>query len=283
MNMWLFRLIYFAVVFLALSGTVGAQDTSAAGAGQSNDSSPAQRLDKAFKDGNNLLEQHKPAEALLRYEEALAIQPDDATILFNAGMAAYFSKNFARAADLWKHLVALDPDDWRARSKLIQAYQALGKTMERDAERTKLVEAWKSGKNEDLSKQIEYCREQFEVNGSKVMAFEHFEFKGERPVRYVFIVLNTDGKEDHQYSLGSYETTNQIWHETTKPTPKKEERLFHLDGYFPNMHATYGMMVGEPSYDETRAMVVKIIQGELKPMSSTTWNPPVDSKKPEPK
>ena len=55
MNMWLFRFIHFVVVFLALSGTVRAQDTSAAGAGQSNDSSPAQRLDKAFKDGNHCM------------------------------------------------------------------------------------------------------------------------------------------------------------------------------------------------------------------------------------
>jgi hypothetical protein len=62
--------------------------------------------------------------------------------------------------------------------------------------------------------------------------------------------------------------TNRFWHESIKPTPKQEERLFHLNGYFKNGHATYGMIVGEPSYDEMRAMMVKIMQGELKPASS---------------
>jgi hypothetical protein len=80
------------------------------------------------------------------------------------------------------------------------------------------------------------------------MAFEHFEFKGEFPVRYVFRVLTPDGESgDHSYSLGSYEVTNRYWREATDPKPKPGERLFHLDGYFKNGHATYAMMVGEPS------------------------------------
>jgi len=282
--MWLRRLVYFVAILLILlaPGVISAaQQASGTGTREAN-ANPSDRFDKAFNAANELMDQHKPAEALSRYEEALAIQPNDTSVLFNAGLAAYLSRNFARAADLWKRLKALDPDDWRARSKLIQAYQAMGQIKERDAERAELIESWKSGKNEDLAKQSEYCREQFEVNGTKVMVFEHFEFKGDRPVRYVFSVLSSEGKEDHWYSLGSYETTNQIWHETTNPAPKKEERLFHLDGYFKNGHATYGMMVGEPSYEETRAMVVKIITGEVKPVSSSFQNTSPEPQKPKP-
>ena len=274
-----FTITVFAALATALLSV--AQQPPAA-ASQDKSSSSAEASDKAFKEGNDLLEQHKPAEALRRYEEALAVTPDDTSVLFNAGMAAYFSNNLPRAAELWKHLVELDPDDWRARSKLIQVYQALGKTAERDAQRAALFELWKAGKDEDMLKQGEYCRDQFEVNGAKVMVFEKFEFKGDRPIRYVFVVLGPDGKtEDHNFSLGSYELTNQMWHETTKPKPKREERLFHLDGYFKNGHATYRMMVGEPSYDETRDMVVKIMRGELKPVSSTTYPAPESKEKPQ--
>lgn len=268
----------FAALAIASLQSVAQQPPAAAS--QDKSSSPAEASDKAFKEGNDLLKQNKPAEALRRYEEALAVTPDDTSVLFNAGMAAYFSNNLSRAADLWKHLVELDPSDWRARSKLIQVYQALGRTAERDAQRAELFELWKSGKDKDMLEQGEYCRDQFELNGAKVMVFEHFEFKGDRPVRYVFIVLGPDGRtEDHNFSLGSYESTNRFWHESTKPPPKPEERLFHLDGYFKNGHATYGMMVGEPSYDETRAMVVKIMQGELKPASSTTYPAPESKEK----
>jgi tetratricopeptide (TPR) repeat protein len=246
-------------------------------------SSPAESAAAAFKAGNELMEQHKPAEALRRYQESLTSEPKDTSVLFNAGLAAFLSKDFVVAADLWTRLKVLDADDWRARAKLVQAYQALGRTTEREVERAELFALWKSGKNEDLSKQSEYCREQLEVNGTRLMVFEHFEFKGERPVRYVFDVLKDDGKASgNSYSLGSYEATNRMWHETMKPRPKKEERLFHLDGYFPNGHATYAMIAGEPSYDETRDMVMKIVAGQLKPASSSTWaSPPAADPKPE--
>jgi tetratricopeptide (TPR) repeat protein len=268
--MWLIRFII--AVFLAATPAAVTQQASTAPTAQNRDSTTAQIADTAFKAGNELMDQHQPAEALSRYEEALAIEPDDTSVLFNGGLAAYLSKNFSRATDLWKRLKSLDPDDWRARSKLIQAYQALGDTAQRDAERAELIQLWKSGMNEDLSKELEYVRDQFEVNGKKVMVFEHFELKGDRAVRYAFVVLRPDGKaEEYRYSLGSYDLTNRAWHETTKPAPKPEERLFHLDGYFTNAHATYRMIVGEPSYDETRAMVVKIMQGDLKPMSTSTW------------
>lgn len=46
---------------------------------------------------------------------------------------------------------------------------------ERDAERASLFELWKSGKSDELSKQTEFCRDRFEVNGKKLMAFELFE------------------------------------------------------------------------------------------------------------
>ena len=229
---------------------------------------------KAFKAANDLMDQHKPAEALVKYKEALTLAPGSTGILFNAGLAAYLSKNYGDAAELWKRLKELEPLDWQARAKLVQAYQALGRTAERDAERGALFELRKSGKSPELAQQAKYCREQFEVNGVKVMVFEHFELKGEYALRYVFSVLDHAGKaEDYRISLGSYETTNAFWRESTKPTPKPGERLFHLDGYFKDSHATYGMFSPEPSYEETRAMVVKILEGKSKPVSSTTREP----------
>lgn len=242
-------------------------------------------IEKAFEAANTLMEQHKYAEALARYKEAIALAPDSAGLLFNGGLAAYQSKDFTTAEDLWQRLKKIDPSDWHARAKLIQAYQALGKLPERDAERTELFGLWKSGANPELSKQVEYCREQFEVVKFKVMAFEHFELKGDRALRYVFSILNESGSaEDFRISLGSYEMTNAIWRETTKPKPKPGERLFHLDGYFKWGHATYGMFGGEPSYDQVRGSVVQILEEKIKPVSSTTINPSArePSEKPKP-
>jgi hypothetical protein len=173
------------------------------------------------------------------------------------------------------HLKSLDPADWLVRAKLVQTYQALGKRTEVGQEREDLFRMWKAGDNAELSKQVKYCREQFEVGKFKVMAFEHFELTGDRALRYVFSILNEkENGEEFRISLGSYDLTNAVWHESTKPTPKPEERLFHLDGYFKGGgHATYGMYTKEPSYDQVRDQVIKILEGRTKAASSSTVTP----------
>lgn len=263
------------VALLAMTPSVVAQDKNAPSSA---------RLEKLFWEANTLMEEQKFAAALPLYKEALEIAPEEASLLFNGGLAAYQIKDFATAADLWSRLKKVDPADWRARAKLIQAYQALGKLAERDAERAELFAMWKSGKDPELAKEFEYCREQFQVDKIKVMAFEHFELKGDRALRYVFSILNEkeDG-EDYRISLGSYDLTNAIWHQSTKPTPKPEERLFHLDGYFKGGHATYGMYPKEPSYDQVRDQVIKILEGRTKAASSSTASPVVKEPAPKPK
>ena len=242
------------------------------------------KAEQAFENGNKLMEQRKHAEALVQYKQALAIVPKNRVLLFNGGMAAFGSKDFNTALDLWTQVKAIEPSTWQVRTKLIQAYQALGKTAERDAERTELFAMWKKGESQELKARGYYCREQFEVNGKKVLAFEHFELKGPRALRYVFTILDaTEEAEDWRISLGSYDVTNNVWRETRDPKPKEGERLFHLDGYYKNGgHATFGMYFPEPTYEETRAYVVKILEGKDKPISSTMPAAPKPSPSPKP-
>jgi tetratricopeptide (TPR) repeat protein len=262
-------------MFLVIAMNVVAQDKNA----------PASaRLEKLFWEANTLMEANKFAAALPLYKEALEIEPEEPSLLYNGGLAAYQTKDFATAVDLWARLKKVDPEDWRARTKLIQAYQASGKFTERDAERAELFTMWKSGKDPELAKEFEYCREQFQVNKIKVMAFEQFELKGDRALRYVFSILNEqeDG-EEYRISLGSYDLTNAIWHESTKPKPRPEERLFHLDGYFKGAHATYGMYTKEPTYDQVRDQVIKILEGRVRAASTSTVNPAAQEPAQKPK
>jgi tetratricopeptide (TPR) repeat protein len=263
-----------------LAGTTGgaAQDK---GAPSTQDTA---RLEKIFEEANALMAAHKYTAAVSRYKEALAIAPEEPSLLFNGGLAAFQSRDYSTAAELWLRLKKIDPSDWHSRAKLIQAYQALGKLSQRDVERTELIAMWKSGKDPELAQQHEYCREQFKVNKRKVMAFEHFELKGERALRYVFSIVNEKADdEDFRISLGSYDFTNAVWRETANPKPKAGERLFHLDGYYKWGHATYGMYAPEPSYDQVRAQVIKILEGETKPVSTSTMNPATKDPNSKPK
>jgi len=178
--------------------------------------------ERAFRSGNALMGEKKYCDALTRYKEGLTSGPDDTSLLYNGGMAAFQCQQYAVAVDLWRHLKALDPADWQTRAKLIQAFQALGKSSEREEERAALFDLRKQDSSGDLAKQIEYCRDQFEAAGEKVMAFENFELKGDRAVRYVFSIIDKSKQEEkYRLSLGSYDTTNAVWHETTKPRPKE--------------------------------------------------------------
>jgi tetratricopeptide (TPR) repeat protein len=228
---------------------------------------------KALQEGNGLMDKGNYREALARYREGLATSPDEPSLLFNGGIAAYLIKDFASARELWVRLKGLYPEDWQTRVKLIQTFQALGDLKSRDAERQALFDMRKSGKEAELSNAAYYCREQFEAGGRKLMAFEHFELKGERALRYVFSVLNEKGDEvEYRISLGSYEMTNTIAQQTGEI--KKGERLFHLDGYYPWGHATFDFFRGEPSYEETRRKVIEIIEEKTQPQSKMQINRP---------
>ena len=227
--------------------------------------------DEAFRAGNALMGEKKYCGAVTRYKEGLTSSPDDTSLLYNGGLAAFQCKQYPVAVSFWKHLQDLDPPDWHTRAKLIQAYQALGKFPQRDQERAALFDLRKRDPSGELAKQVEYCRDQFEAGGENVMAFEYFELKGDRAVRYVFSIIDESKQEErYRLSLGSYDTTNAIWHETTKPRPKDTDRLFHLDGYYDWGHATYGMYFPEPSYDEVRTAVIEVLEKKKNPQSTST-------------
>jgi len=235
----------------------------------------AHNADEAFRSGNALMGEKKYCEALTRYTEGLQSAPTDTSLLYNGGLAAFQCKRYTEALSLWGRLKALDPEDWQARAKLIQTYQSLGRLSERDAERGALFELRKHDAKGELAKEVKYCRDQFEATGEKVMVFEYFELEGDRALRYVFSIVD-ESKNDEKYrlSLGSYEITNAVWHETTKPKPKATDRLFHLDGYYEWGHATYGMYFPEPSYDQVRATVIAVLEKKKKSESSSTVGRP---------
>jgi tetratricopeptide (TPR) repeat protein len=228
------------------------------------------KVESLFKAGNDLMEQKKFADALTKYKEGLVIAPDSQGLLYNGGLAAFSVNDFTLALDLWKRAKTGDLDDMQVRAKLIQTYQALGRSAERDAERKELYAIRNSGRGKELFDTDYYVREQTVIAGKQIMVFEYFELKGDRAVRYIFYILDDKGKIGDRISLGSYEFDNNMWHEMTKPTPKPQERLFHLDGYYSWGHATYGMYPRELTYDETREMVKNILEKNLKPAASST-------------
>ena len=231
----------------------------------------ADELRELQVEADDLAAAGKHKEALPLYEKVLGQNPDNQGALYNAALSYFMTGDYPNARKAWEKLEQLAPDDWIVKAKLIQTYQAENNMSARDRERAALLEMRKKARNLELNKTETFCREQSTINGKRVMVLEHFEMKGDRAVRYAFVVLNGEGKEDYHLSLGSYDLTNAIWAEKNKARSKAGIRLYHLDGYYSWGHATYGFFEGEPSYDDIRKSVVGILGEKLKPVSTTTF------------
>ena len=124
-------------------------------------------------------------------------------------------------------------------------------------------------------------RDQFDVAGRSVLAFETFELKGDSPVLYSFMILKAGkAEEDYHISLGSYETINKVAHGLGEIGPA--DQLFHLDGYYPGgAHRTFGFFRNAPSYETVREHVMRIASGEeiaVSGFSPGSPSPPMDPK-----
>lgn len=214
-----------------------------------------------------LMNAKKFAEAL-PILEAMAAKHPTTGILWNLGQSAVEVGDYPKALRAWQAYRIEKPDDWHVRTKLVQAYQALGDLTARDRERAELVALWQAGTNAELSQQQVFCREQLRVDGKKVMALEYFKPAGPTMVVYSFVVLGDDGKQQFKVSLGSYDVTNQVALELGERP--KDKRLYHLDLYRENLHQTHGFFLGQPGYDVIRPLVLDVIAGKHKPASAST-------------
>jgi hypothetical protein len=153
-------------------------------------------------------------------------------------------------------------------AKLIQTYQAIGDVKARDRELKGLYAVRAAGKDSALAKADKFCREQFVVEGQKVLAFEIFDPQGERRKYYRFSVVDADGNEAEYISLGSYESTTAIARELGEISEK--QRAYHVDRYRGDEHLTYALVYDKPSYETVRTLVAEILRGKARAISGSS-------------
>lgn len=204
-------------------------------------------------------------KALLRLDEAARRSPGDPLLRDKLGQLFQSRGDHPRALAYFQEASALAPDDWRLRASLIQEHQALGQTEERDAQLAALRDLRRRGQVDSPF----FVREQFTEAGETVRVFESFELEGERAVRYRFDVLNAEGTDAKRtLSLGSDPDTPGVLSRAGSVPPGG--RRFHLGGAFPDgSRQTFARFDGEPSYEDTRALVMEVLHGRLQPTSES--------------
>lgn len=226
-------------------------------------------------------EQNDNAPTVAELRETLKKNPEDRAALYNLGLMDYLDGRFFEALKSWEKLKPLEPEDWKLRAKLVQAYWAAGKPAAADREIEELRKCRSSGKYKDLSEQKFFIRDQFSAGGVNVSVLEYYDLAGERPLVWKFFLQKEGETLDHFYSLGSYETTTEAMRAMKRIAPK--DRGYHLDGYSEGgSHETFGIYTKKPEYGKIREMVVSILKGELEPQSSINPAPKAGSGSPEP-
>jgi tetratricopeptide (TPR) repeat protein len=224
--------------------------------------------DAAFKIAANLMEKGQHKKAIPYLERVQKELPDDPSVLWNLGLALAETGAHSKAVETWRSYRRAAPDDWLARAKLVQGYQALGDLKARDDEIKSLYDYRENSSDSKVKAAERFCREQSVLAGRSVFVFEYFSPQGPWQKYFRFSVLNKKGDEAFYLSLGSYDVTTEIARELGEIP--KNERMYHLDEYGGNLHKTYGLFKAKPEYDQLRRMVLDILEGKLKPVSASS-------------
>jgi tetratricopeptide (TPR) repeat protein len=250
-----------------VSPTVALAALAFAGIGFAEDKPETLSAESAFKTATDLMQKEQFNQAIPYLKRVQKDLPDNPAALWNLGIALVETGEHQKAAETWRSLRRVAPEDWRAISKLVQAYQALGDIKSRDAEIKALYQFRKSSLDPKVKDRERFCREQSDMAGQRVFAFEYFSPQGPWKKYFLFSIVDKKGIEQSNISLGSYDVTTEISRELGETS--KDQRLYHLDAYQGSLHTTYAFFEEKPEYDRVRPMVVNILEGKLKPISGS--------------
>jgi tetratricopeptide (TPR) repeat protein len=241
---------------------------------------PSPEIKATFTRAVELLKVKNYAEALVPLKQVLAAQPDDMSVLWNAGMAAFFTKDYVLAKKCYARMNQLDPVDGMVLTRLVQVAQAQNNKPERDKQRQALLELVKSQKElSGLGKRPMFCRDQFFVGGKLVLAYERFQLvprnekTGSFAVQYEFFVTGPDDKTEQRIEIGwNFVEKNKegVW------VPAGELAAWYFDAYptsGPMARITYGLSQKAMPYDECRTLVQDIVQGKAKSIGGSPRPP----------
>lgn len=144
------------------------------------------QLAELYQEANN------PSQSYEAYEQALAhMTPDDPgrqNCAYNIGLMEELTGRFEEARVTFEAFVKQYPDDYRAISKMMQAYYALGQYEKAAPYRQQLYDAKKAHKLPEEMKDM-FCYDQFLKDTFRIMAWERFVPRGEMvKVKYIFYV-----------------------------------------------------------------------------------------------
>jgi hypothetical protein len=197
-------------------------------------------------------------------------RPHLAALIQNIGQMYQLNRMPGKSIEWWQRLAVVEPENWRAWSKIVQCAQALDLMRERDEAREKVFALNKEGKVD----QKLYCREQFTVGDEYVMAMEYFKPDGRFGVELSFLVSRPESPEqlNRRYTFGELKSDTLVARSVQAIGPI--DKMYSIDGFDMNGQWLLSMTEKHLPYETIRDMIVADLK--KKPI---TLSP---AKKPEP-
>jgi tetratricopeptide (TPR) repeat protein len=253
--MFVVRLILAAAVLLSVSFPAAAQSA--------NDAANLEGAMAIFNNGD------APA-ALARVEDVLTRSPQNQIALFESASINFQLGNADAARGRLERLVKLAGNFAAAWELMAQVTQAQGDLARRDDAVARLKIAVTSALDPSIRRKGDYIRDRIPIGDKALYAADYWLRAGSDFTRYQFALNDPRMDPDHGLVLRTDAATTENWSATALLA--QEKQLFHLDLVDrdpprPDKVAVYEYYVGEPDYDTVRAEVLKILRGEVLPLS----------------
>lgn len=218
------------------------------------------------------LEARKYAVALEGAQAILAGNPASAKANKLVGVVLLDEQKPAAALPYFQKALQLAPNDPTVHGLLLQAYAESGDKADRDAQRTILRGLHSDGKHPEFAKIPAYLIETIPVGDKVVQATEFYEPVGEFHFYYRFNIFDAKGNILSFMALESDDSDQILYAQQHPKQAAAGQRRFSLDGYAKSAdghvtQALYTFFNGKPSYDDVRALVVKLVAEGKAPTS----------------
>lgn len=249
------RLVTVAAVLMSLSFSAAAQTDP--------DQAVLGRATSIYEKGDT-------AGALALVEGVLAHAPEHLNALYYSAQFNLQMGNADAARGRLERLVKLAGNYFNAWELMAQVAQSQGDLARRDDAVARLKLAIATAIDPEIRHKADFIRDRIRVGDQAVLAVDYFRRGGSDFTRYQFALGDPRKDPDHGILLRTDAATTETWSATALLPPEKQ--LFHLDLVDPRPEggdriAIYQYYVGEPKYDEVRADVMKILRGEVRPLS----------------
>lgn len=213
------------------------------------------------------MKQHQDAKALDLFGQVLAADPDNAQVNLLAAGAAIENFQPDLALKYAEKAHQLDPNAWQVHLTLLVADAGANRIKERDEERQLVRQFHSDGKHPDATQANGFMVDYFPLKSYRVRAVEYFSPIGKQHFAYRFLVYDQQRTLLWTVTLESDDLDQTSWATAHAELAKRGEREYSLEGYGVETHTTYRNYSGKPSYDDTKADVVKILNEHALPVA----------------